>query len=121
MVVIVMIETAAGVEAADAIAGTPGIDGVIIGPYDLSGSLGVIGQLDHAVVRAAVGRVSAAAARAGISSGAHIVHFSEEAFAAARAIGHTFLALGVDMIFLGDAVAGALRAARRQLDARPTA
>jgi 2-dehydro-3-deoxyglucarate aldolase len=115
MVVIAMIETAAGVEAADAIANTPGIDAVLIGPYDLSGSLGVIGQLDHPIVTSAVARVCGAASRAGISSGLHIVHFSDAALSAAREAGHTFLALGVDMIFLGEALADALRIARAQL------
>ena len=118
MIVIAMIETAAGVEAADAIVRTPGIDAILIGPYDLSASLGVIGQLDHPRVTEAVRRVSAAAAAAGITSGAHIVHFSDTNLAAARDAGHTFLALGVDQIFLGEASRRAVAAARTQLGAR---
>ena len=118
MVVVAMIETAAGVQAADAIAGTPGIDAVIIGPYDLSASLGYVGQLEHPAVTNACATVSQAAKVAGVSSGLHIVHYNDAALGAAVDAGHTFLALGVDMLFLGDAVSGALRSATSYLAAR---
>jgi len=118
MVVVAMIETAAGVQAADAIAETPGIDAVIIGPYDLSASLGHVGQLEHPAVTNACATVSQAAKVAGVSSGLHIVHYNDAALGAAVDAGHTFLALGVDMLFLGDAVSGALRSATAYLAAR---
>ena len=44
-ILIVQIESAEGVANIDAIAATPGIDGIMVGPYDLSGSLGVPGVL----------------------------------------------------------------------------
>jgi 2-keto-3-deoxy-L-rhamnonate aldolase RhmA len=51
--VIVMIEDAAGVENAAEIAAVDGLDGVVIGPFDLSADLGLLGQLDHPSVEAA--------------------------------------------------------------------
>lgn len=120
MVVVVMIETKAGVQAADEIAQTAGVDAIFIGPYDLSASLGCIGQLDHPNVTDACSTVARAAASAGISSGFHIVHFSDRAVAAADIAGHTFLALGVDMIFLGTAASAARNAAAAYF-ARPAA
>lgn len=43
----VMIEDMAGVEAIDAIAATPGIDIIAVGPSDMSRALGVSGKPDH--------------------------------------------------------------------------
>ena len=43
-----MIETADGVRNLDEICGTPGLDGLYIGPNDLSLSHGGKGGLDHA-------------------------------------------------------------------------
>ena len=45
--VMVQIETAKGVENAAEIAATDGVDGVFIGPSDLSASMGLLGQQSH--------------------------------------------------------------------------
>ena len=45
-VIIVQIETAAGVKNAASIAGHAAVDAVVIGPYDLSGSFGIPGEVD---------------------------------------------------------------------------
>jgi 2-keto-3-deoxy-L-rhamnonate aldolase RhmA len=47
LLLIAQIETAAGVANAAAIAATPGIDVMFVGPADLSQSLGVPGQFGH--------------------------------------------------------------------------
>lgn len=59
---IAQIETAAGVEAAEAIAATPGIDVLWVGHNDLTNSLGIPGQFEHPRYRDAVERVLAACA-----------------------------------------------------------
>lgn len=61
VIVIPQIEHVDAVAAVDGILDTPGIDAVCLGPTDLSGSAGVLGQLDHPVVSAAIDRVLAAA------------------------------------------------------------
>lgn len=108
MVVIAMIETEQGVEQVGAIAATPGIDGLFIGPYDLSASLGHIGQLDHPEVRAAGQRALEAARVAGIGCGIHLVHPSRRGVETAIEEGYTILALGVDMILLDEAARAAV-------------
>ena len=45
--VIVQIEHKDAVASLDAILATPDLDAIVIGPMDLSGSLGCLGQLDH--------------------------------------------------------------------------
>ncbi|WP_102958173.1 HpcH/HpaI aldolase family protein [Mangrovicella endophytica] len=48
--VIVMIEGRTGADNAEAIMATPSLDGVFLGPVDLSHALGVPGQIDHPLV-----------------------------------------------------------------------
>ena len=52
--VLVQAETRAALENLDAIAAVDGVDGVFIGPADLSASLGHVGQPDHPQVRTAI-------------------------------------------------------------------
>jgi 2-dehydro-3-deoxyglucarate aldolase/4-hydroxy-2-oxoheptanedioate aldolase len=55
--VIAQIESAAGIENADAIASVPGVDVVWLGQFDLSLSLGVPGRFEDATYLAAVDRL----------------------------------------------------------------
>jgi 4-hydroxy-2-oxoheptanedioate aldolase len=63
--VIVQIETAQALENVEAIAATPGVDVLLIGPADLSGELGVPGEFTHPQVQAAVERILSACKHAG--------------------------------------------------------
>ena len=63
------IETAAAVEQIEQIVAVPGLDLVFVGLYDLSASLGLLGQVDHPLVEAAALRVLAAARAAGVAAG----------------------------------------------------
>lgn len=64
-----MVETAEGLRAAADIAGCPGVDGVFVGPYDLSLSLGRPSVVDEEVVTA-IHHVVATARGAGVLAGA---------------------------------------------------
>ena len=59
------IETPDGVEKVDEIAATDGVDLLFVGPFDLSASMGHLGEPDHPEVRAAIDRVERAAKAAG--------------------------------------------------------
>jgi 2-keto-3-deoxy-L-rhamnonate aldolase RhmA len=72
----VMIESAAGVEQAEAIAAVRGIDFLSIGLFDLAQSLGFPGEADRAEVREAVARVAAAANRAGCPMRDQVMRFA---------------------------------------------
>jgi 2-keto-3-deoxy-L-rhamnonate aldolase RhmA len=65
VVVLVMIEGREGVEAAEEIIETPGLDGVFLGPVDLSHAVGVPGQIDHPDVVAKIREVVELARRHG--------------------------------------------------------
>ena len=98
--VVVMIESKLGVENIDAILGVDGMDGVFIGPYDLSGSCGVPGQTAHPDVVAGCNRVAQACAAVGKAAGLHVVIPTADAIAKAVAEGFTLIGLGVDTVFL---------------------
>lgn len=67
--VLVMIEDAAGVANAAAIAAVEGLDGIVIGPFDLSASLGVIGNPKHPAVLEAIETIVDSALAAGVAVG----------------------------------------------------
>lgn len=56
LLLVLQIESAAAVERAAEICATDGVDVAFIGPNDLAGSIGRLGQLDHPDVRALVQR-----------------------------------------------------------------
>lgn len=74
---VVMIETADGVRNADAIAATPGVDAIYIGPGDLALGLGLSAWSDDwspaeaAVHQDAIERIRAACLRHGVAPGIH--------------------------------------------------
>lgn len=108
--VVVMIESNQGVENIDAILAVDGVDGVFIGPYDLSGSYGVPGQTGHRLVQEGCRRVLGACQAAGKAAGLHVVLPEADAIARALADGFTFIALGVDTVFLQSGAKGAIAA-----------
>jgi len=67
--VLAMIEDRSGVEHAAEIAAVEGLDGVVIGPFDLSADLGLLGQLEHPTVQAAFNHVIESCVAAGTKVG----------------------------------------------------
>jgi 4-hydroxy-2-oxoheptanedioate aldolase len=70
-ILLVNIESVAAMEALDAILAVPGLDGVLIGPHDLSCSLGVPEQYDHPLFEKAVEEIIAKARAKNIGAGVH--------------------------------------------------
>jgi 2-keto-3-deoxy-L-rhamnonate aldolase RhmA len=66
---IALIESARGVENADAILSTPGIDLAWVGHYDLSDSLGCVEDFDHPRYKEALSHLEAAARKANVPLG----------------------------------------------------
>jgi 2-dehydro-3-deoxyglucarate aldolase len=111
--VVGMIESKAGVDNVRDIVAVEGLDALFIGPYDLSASLGVPGEVEHESVGSAVREIRAAAAEAGVPVGLHSVSPNREVLHQAIEDGFTFLAFSTDAQFLTSAatspLAGALR------------
>jgi len=99
-VVVVQIEHIKAVENIDAILAIKGIDAIIIGPYDLSGSLGKPGDFKDPAVVNAMSKVQKKAAARGIPPGVHVVSSDEKLLVARIKQGYTFIAYGVDFLFI---------------------
>ena len=93
-------------------AGTFGVDGAFIGPYDMSGSYGIPGQTGDPIIQDACRSVVAACRKTGKAAGLHVVLPTREAIEKAIDDGFTFLALGLDTVFLDRAAREALAIAR---------
>jgi 4-hydroxy-2-oxoheptanedioate aldolase len=91
---LVQVETRQALAALDAITGTPGVDGVFIGPADLSASLGHVGRPDHPAVQAAIEDAVARIRQAGKAPG--ILCTDEAQARHYLALGALFVAVGLD-------------------------
>lgn len=91
---LVQVETRAGLDNLEAIAAVPGVDGVFIGPADLSASLGHVGQATHPEVQAAIDDAIRRIVKAGKAAG---ILISDEKLARHYlALGASFVAVGLD-------------------------
>lgn len=97
---IVQVETVEAVERIEEMVSHPAVDGVMIGPYDLSGSMKMPGSLTHPRVMAACARVVKACAAHAVSCGTHLPYPTAEELRTRLAEGFTFLVLGSDVFNL---------------------
>ena len=108
--VIVQAEHRDAVANIQAIVRVEGVDGVLIGPYDLSASLGWPGAVDHPEVRDAIAHVRAACLEAKIPIG--IFGLTAEAVKPYMDQGFTMIVAGVDTVLLGNAATALVAALR---------
>ena len=91
---LVQVETVEGLRNLDAIAGTPGVDGVFIGPADLSASMGHVGNAGHPEVQAAIDQAIGQIVAAGKAPG--ILTVDNTLAQHYLALGAQFVAVGLD-------------------------
>jgi 2-dehydro-3-deoxyglucarate aldolase len=99
-VFIAQIESKSAVDSIEKIVAHPDLDGIMIGPYDLSGSLGVPGEKFHPLVKEAEVKVINACKERGISCGTQLSDFNPESVKAALAMGYTFIIASSDLFVL---------------------
>lgn len=88
----------------EAIAAVEGVDGVFIGPADLSASMGHLGNANHPEVTAAIHAAIATIRDAGKAAG--IVTVDERAARDYLAAGCTFVGVGIDTLLYANALRG---------------
>lgn len=97
---VVMIEHARAVQNLEAILAVEGLDAILIGPYDLSASLGLTAQFDHPEFQVTMARIGEMAKEASIPAGVHIVKPSADELNQRLAEGYRFLAYSIDAVML---------------------
>ncbi len=108
--VILQAESQQAIDNIDAITAIEGVDGILIGPYDLSASLGKMGQVTHPTVIAAIDKVTKSCKKAGVKLGYFGV--SAEAVNPYIKKGFTLITVGVDALFLTRSAKDTLAAVR---------
>ncbi len=108
--VIVMVESATALDDLDSVLGVQGLDGVYVGPGDLSLSLGLGGEEHRAALRDVLSSIVARAGAAGVPVGVHA--YSGEEAAQYAAEGATIVTVAVDVAALREAVTHHLGVAR---------
>ncbi len=103
-IVIVQIEHIQAVDNLEAILAVEGVDGFIIGPYDLSGSLGHPGNFEHPAVATALKRFEQAMNERNAMGGYHVVHSNHQELLNRIEEGYRFIAYGDDMVFLAEKI-----------------
>jgi 4-hydroxy-2-oxoheptanedioate aldolase len=101
---LVQVESRQGLENLDAIAATPGVDGVFIGPADLSADMGHLGDAQHPQVQGALEDAVRRIRQAGKAAG--ILARGEEQGRKWLEAGCLFVAVGVDASLLAQAADG---------------
>jgi 4-hydroxy-2-oxoheptanedioate aldolase len=105
-----MVETATALDNVDAIAATPGIDALFVGPYDLSTALsdGKAQDVQAPEIERAIDKICAAANKAGKIPGIYCNN-TDRALAMAKR-GFRFITIGSDLGLLRDAAAAQVKA-----------
>lgn len=106
LLIICQIEAAQAVEQVEAIAAVERVDMLFIGPMDLSGDMGFIGQPDHPEVRRAIAHVEQVAQDNGKLLGT--ITTPERSIADLSAAGHRLIAAASDTGLLQSAAASVL-------------
>jgi len=97
---IIQVESIDGVNNIESLLENDQVDAVMIGPYDISGSLGVPGQLSHPKVIEASKKVILACKKFGKSCGTQIADPDKDNVNSYFDMGYTFLILGSDLFAL---------------------
>lgn len=109
LVVIAQIEHIDGVKNIESIINTEGIDGIIIGPYDLSGSLGIPGQYNDPKVKEALKKVEEACRTYKKSMGYHVIEPDSSLVLEKQKAGYNFIAFSTDFLFMGRTAANEMK------------
>jgi 2-keto-3-deoxy-L-rhamnonate aldolase RhmA len=114
-VVIVQVEHIDAVKNLQAILQVPGVDGFLIGPYDLSASLGVPGKFTHPKMAEALAEVKRVQEKTKAFAGVHIVQPVVDDALQKMEDGYRFIGFGVDFLFLLDSARAGLDAIRKEV------
>lgn len=114
LVIIVQIEHIDAVDNIDEILQVEGIDATMIGPYDLSGSMGYPGEFEREDVKVAIQRTLDKCKQYNIPSGFHVVDTDPKKIQQKIDQGCRFLAYGIDYFFMRDAAINGMNKLKSQ-------
>lgn len=99
-IVVGMIESHRGVANLEKILECKTLDAIFIGPYDLSASLGMLGQFSSSKFKEVIDSIITKCKNYNVPVGIHVVDPSSEVLAELISAGFTFIAYSIDAVFL---------------------
>ena len=115
---IIQIETKEGVNNLNKIVQVDGIDAIVIGPNDLSGSLGVLGEVNSKIVRDTIDYIVNTCRQAGVTVGVSIGEYNYSVVQEWMDRGVGFLSVGVDSWYILNGARETMRQAWNQFKKR---
>jgi 4-hydroxy-2-oxoheptanedioate aldolase len=119
-VLIIMIESPAGVANLPDLLALGGVDGVLIGPHDLSISLGIPEQYDHPRFLQALRDIIGHCKAAGVGVGIHYTTGPIERYLEWAAWGFNLVCIRSDTLYVARGISEELGGVRAALDGAPT-
>jgi 2-dehydro-3-deoxyglucarate aldolase len=101
---IAMIENIEAVDNIDSILQVKGLDAILIGPYDLSASMGLTSKFEHPDFVAMMNKIKTSSDKFMVPCGIHIVTPSEDEIHKKLNDGYRFIAYSIDSVFLNMSV-----------------
>ena len=98
--VVAQIEHIAAVNDLESILKVKGLDAIMVGPYDLSASLGMTGDFENKKYKDVLSKILEVCAEQKVSCGIHVVQPDAKMLKQRISEGYTFIAYGVDTVFL---------------------
>ena len=109
---IVQIEHKDALENLEAIFSVPGVDGFIIGPYDLSCSMGMPGEFEQPEFKAAMNHILKTGLRMNFPAGIHIVEPDQKRLRQVISEGYSFIGYSADFRILDESARKGIATAR---------
>jgi 2-dehydro-3-deoxyglucarate aldolase len=100
IMIIAMIESIESINNLDEILGTNGLDGILIGPYDLSASMGITGKFNDDKFKETINLILKKAKNSNIACGIHQVDPNPNSLKSLVDQGFTFIPYAIDTVFL---------------------
>lgn len=101
-IIILQIEHIEAIKNLEEILGVDGVDGIIVGPYDLSASMNKPGMFESPDVLSALSKVDTTALKMKKPLGFHVIPSDHQVLIEKIDKKYTFLAFSLDFFFLGD-------------------
>lgn len=101
-IVIVQIEHVEAVKNIDEILKTKDVDGFIVGPYDISGSLGTPGEFKGKKIKEIMNELIQASIKHKKPAGIHVINPDSKEVKRYIDIGYKFIAISLDTLYLGN-------------------
>jgi 2-dehydro-3-deoxyglucarate aldolase len=113
--IIVQIEHIDAVDNLESIFDVDGIDGFIVGPYDLSASIGKPGEFNHPKVKSALKRIKEIGKAKGIACGFHVIPPNYKEAIKRIKEGYNFIGFSLDELFLAESCTEELKRLRESI------